>query len=96
MTSTAVLGSYLNDHLAGANAGVEMARACTSVRGRDRMLPRWADWPRISSMTAMSCAGLSSSSGRPVTGRSPDQEGRRVGSREWRLAAARRSFTPRS
>jgi hypothetical protein len=26
VTSTAVLGTYLNDHLAGANAGVEMAR----------------------------------------------------------------------
>ena len=26
MTSTKVLGTYLNDHLAGANVGVELAR----------------------------------------------------------------------
>ena len=30
VASTEVLGTYLNDHLAGANAGIRIAAACRS------------------------------------------------------------------
>ena len=96
MTSTAVLGTYLNDHLAGANAGVEMARRLHERAGAGpdaAALGRLAeDIEHDRNELRGLIEQLGEAGHRPVTRSRRPQ----VGSREWRLAAARRSFTPRS